>query len=81
MAPPIKSQNTSFPFSIKVLFAESDKCNVCPVSPPRDIVPKIILDDVNWPIDIIPKEVLVTLFHAPTLLEEVLQVFDPLLSS
>lgn len=54
-----------------------------PVSPssPQDLIPKTILDDIIWPVDIIPREVLTNLFIEPlTPLEESLRLFDPLMA-
>jgi hypothetical protein len=56
-----------------------------PISPPlnqeRDLVPKNILDDVNFPFDIIPQKILDNLVPAANMNERVLMMFDPLVST
>jgi len=95
MASPTKSQNMPvLPLSVNVLFVRQTPIKrdstgypvippPSPVSPssPQDLIPKTILDDIIWPVDIIPREVLINLFIEPlTPLEESLRLFDPLMS-
>ena len=75
-----------FPLSVSVLFVrqtpikrDSTGYPVIPPppspvspSPPQDLIPKTILDDIIWPVDI-PREDL-------TPLEESLRLFDPLMA-
>ncbi len=70
---PIKRDSTGYP----VIPPPS---HVSPSSP-QDLIPKTILDDIIWPVDIIPREVLINLFIEPlTPLEESLRLFDPLMA-